>query len=78
MIAVIQRVSEGEVKISQRSRGKISLGYVILLGVADDDERHVAAPVSGGCGQCRRAAAARPVHGRGDAAAGRHPEGTMT
>jgi D-aminoacyl-tRNA deacylase len=39
MIAVIQRVSEGEVKISQRSRGKISLGYVILLGVADDDEQ---------------------------------------
>ncbi len=37
MIAVIQRVSRGEVKISGRSRGKIGIGYVILLGVAEDD-----------------------------------------
>ena len=37
MIAVIQRVSRGEVKISGRSRGKIDIGYVILLGVAEDD-----------------------------------------
>ncbi len=38
MIAVVQRVSEGEVKINGKSRGKIGLGYVILLGVAEDDE----------------------------------------
>ncbi|MCF7823861.1 MAG: D-tyrosyl-tRNA(Tyr) deacylase [Candidatus Marinimicrobia bacterium] len=37
MIAVIQRVSSGEVKIEGRSRGKIGQGLVILLGVADDD-----------------------------------------
>ena len=37
MIAVLQRVSQGEVKISGRSRGKINIGYVILLGVAEDD-----------------------------------------
>ncbi len=39
MIAVIQRVSEGEVKIEGKSRGKIGRGFVILLGVADDDEQ---------------------------------------
>ncbi len=38
MIAVIQRVSEGEVKIHEKSRGKIGLGLVIFLGVAWDDE----------------------------------------
>jgi len=37
MIAVVQRVSRGEVKVTGRSRGKIDQGYVILLGVADDD-----------------------------------------
>mgnify|MGYP002639509501 FL=1 len=37
MIAVVQRVSSGEVKISGRSRGKIDKGYVVLLGVAEDD-----------------------------------------
>lgn len=37
MIAVLQRVSQGEVKVSGRSRGKIESGYVILLGVAEDD-----------------------------------------
>ncbi|MCF7826528.1 MAG: D-tyrosyl-tRNA(Tyr) deacylase [Candidatus Marinimicrobia bacterium] len=39
MIAVLQRVSSGEVKISGRSRGKIDKGYVILLGVAEDDSQ---------------------------------------
>jgi len=39
MIAVLQRVSSGEVKISGRINGKIDQGYVILLGVADDDEQ---------------------------------------
>ena len=38
MIAVIQRVSEGEVKVRGKSRGKIGVGLVILLGVAEDDE----------------------------------------
>ncbi len=38
MIAVIQRVSEGEVKVQGKSRGKIGIGLVILLGVAEDDE----------------------------------------
>jgi len=37
MIAVLQRVSRGEVKVSGRSRGKIDIGYVILLGVAEHD-----------------------------------------
>lgn len=39
MIAVLQRVSRGEVKISGRVNGKIDQGYVILLGVAEDDEQ---------------------------------------
>lgn len=39
MIAVIQRVSQGEVKIRGKSRGKIGAGLVILLGVAVDDEQ---------------------------------------
>mgnify|MGYP002641828410 FL=1 len=38
MIAVVQRVKAGEVTIHGKSRGKIGLGYVILLGVAEDDE----------------------------------------
>lgn len=38
MIAVIQRVSLGEVKIRGKVRGKIKQGLVILLGVAEDDE----------------------------------------
>jgi len=38
MIAVVQRVLEGEVKIRGKSHGKIGRGLVILLGVADDDE----------------------------------------
>jgi len=38
MIAVIQRVSRGEVKIRGKVRGKIKQGLVILLGVAEDDE----------------------------------------
>ncbi len=38
MIAVIQRVSEGEVKVHEKSRGKIGTGLVILLGVASDDD----------------------------------------
>ncbi len=40
MIAVIQRVSSGEVKIHGKSRGRIGAGLVILLGVAEDDETH--------------------------------------
>ncbi|MBT3228677.1 MAG: D-tyrosyl-tRNA(Tyr) deacylase [Candidatus Marinimicrobia bacterium] len=39
MIAVLQRVSRGEVKILGRSRAKIDMGYVILLGVAEDDSQ---------------------------------------
>ncbi|NQV16413.1 D-tyrosyl-tRNA(Tyr) deacylase [bacterium] len=38
MIAVIQRVSEAEVKIHGKSRGRIGIGLVILLGVSEDDE----------------------------------------
>lgn len=38
MIAVVQRVSKGEVKIHGKSRGKIDQGLVILLGVAEDDQ----------------------------------------
>ena len=38
MIAVIQRVSQGEVRIQGISRGKISVGLVVFLGVSDDDE----------------------------------------
>jgi len=39
MIAVVQRVSAGEVSIYGKIRGKIEQGYVILLGVATDDEQ---------------------------------------
>jgi D-tyrosyl-tRNA(Tyr) deacylase len=38
MIAVVQRVSRAEVTSKGRSLGKIDKGYMILLGVADDDE----------------------------------------
>ncbi|MEA3287260.1 MAG: D-aminoacyl-tRNA deacylase, partial [Candidatus Marinimicrobia bacterium] len=38
MIAVIQRVSEGEVKIQGKPHAKIGIGLVVLLGVAHDDE----------------------------------------
>jgi D-tyrosyl-tRNA(Tyr) deacylase len=38
MLAVIQRVSEGEVTIHGKSRGKIGIGLVIFLGVAREDE----------------------------------------
>ena len=47
------------------------------LGVADDDERHVAAAVSRGGGQRRGPAAAGAVHGRRHDAAGRHPQGAV-
>lgn len=39
MIAVIQRVSEANVKISGEISGKISGGFVILLGVAAEDDQ---------------------------------------
>ena len=39
MIAVVQRVSRGEVRADNKTLGRIKHGYVILLGVADDDER---------------------------------------
>ena len=39
LIAVIQRVSSGEVRIKGKSRGKIGEGLVVLLGVADDDQK---------------------------------------
>lgn len=37
MIAVVQRVTEGNVTIQGKVRGKIGKGFVILLGVAEDD-----------------------------------------
>ena len=37
MIAVLQRVSEGKVKVDNRVTGEISKGLVILLGVAMGD-----------------------------------------
>ena len=39
MIAVVQRVTKGSVHISGKLKGHIEKGYVILLGVADDDEK---------------------------------------
>ena len=40
MIAVVQRVSQGDVKIRGQSRGRIGKGLVILLGVSEDDQEH--------------------------------------
>ncbi len=37
MIAVIQRVSEAHVKIEEQVKGQIGIGYVILLGIGQDD-----------------------------------------
>jgi D-aminoacyl-tRNA deacylase len=37
MIAVIQRVSEASVKISNEIKGQIDIGYVILLGIGQED-----------------------------------------
>lgn len=37
MIAVIQRVSEAQVKIEGNIKGEIGLGFLVLLGIAADD-----------------------------------------
>lgn len=37
MIAVIQRVSEAQVKIEGNIKGEIGLGFLVLLGIATDD-----------------------------------------
>lgn len=37
MIAVIQRVSEASVKIDGQIKGQIGIGYLILLGIGQDD-----------------------------------------
>lgn len=37
MVAVIQRVSEAQVKIEGNIKGEIGLGFVVLLGIAADD-----------------------------------------
>ncbi len=37
MIAVIQRVSEASVKIDDRIKGSIQIGFLILLGITHDD-----------------------------------------
>jgi D-tyrosyl-tRNA(Tyr) deacylase len=38
MIAVIQRVSEASVKIDGKVKGKIGLGFLVLLGIDQDDD----------------------------------------
>lgn len=51
MIAVIQRVSEANVKISGKISGEISDGFVILLGITEgDDETDVEWLASKICG----------------------------
>ncbi len=37
MLAVVQRVSKAKVKIDQKTIGQIKKGYVVLLGVIQDD-----------------------------------------
>ncbi len=37
MIAVIQRVSEAYVKVEEKVKGQIGRGYLILLGIGQDD-----------------------------------------
>lgn len=37
MRAVIQRVTEASVKVDGETTGQISIGFLVLLGIADDD-----------------------------------------
>ncbi len=39
MIAVIQRTKNGSVTVNEKTIGQINNGFVILLGVADTDEK---------------------------------------
>ena len=39
---VIQVVSEAEVKIDKKTKGKIGKGYMILVGVGQDDDEQIA------------------------------------
>ena len=39
MIAVIQRTKSGSVTVNEKTIGQINNGFVILLGVADTDEK---------------------------------------
>ena len=39
---VIQVVSEAEVKIDKKTKGKIGKGYMILVGVGQDDNEQIA------------------------------------
>lgn len=39
MKIVLQRVSEAEVKVDDKSEGKIGIGFLILLGIAQDDTK---------------------------------------
>ncbi len=43
MRAVVQRVSQAEVSVDGRCLGRIGLGFVVLLGVARDDDHSDAA-----------------------------------
>ena len=42
MRIVIQRVSEAKVEVEGRTTGKIGKGFLILLGVGQDDDRKIA------------------------------------
>lgn len=42
MRIVIQRVAEAEVRVDNRSTGKIGRGYLILLGVGKEDTKQIA------------------------------------
>ncbi len=37
MVAVIQRVSEAYVKINHQIKGQIGIGYMVLLGIGQED-----------------------------------------
>ncbi len=39
---VIQRVLESEVKVEEKSLGKIGKGFLVLIGVADSDTKEIA------------------------------------
>ena len=46
---VIQRVTKGKVSVDDQVIGKINQGYVVLIGVSDEDSRQTADKIENIC-----------------------------